>query len=106
MQASYRDRVEQPMFQRLISQNEFLPHMAFILGVYFLCIAFVGFAGDFELDDAWIYAQMVQHYLTTGTIELAGSYATCYLTTLVGAAACKLMGFSHETLRCLSLFWG
>src|SRR6516162_5678755 len=106
MQASSRDRFEKPLLQRLFSGNSFLLHIVFILCIYFFCVAIVGFAGDFELNDGWIYAHLVQQYLNTGRLELTGSYVTCYLPTVFGAVACKLMGFSHHTLRCLSLLWG
>ncbi len=66
---------------------------------------FVSVSGDFPLNDDWIYAEGVKHFLQTGELRLLACAPACIFHLLFGAAACKVFGFSHVVLRCTGVFW-
>lgn len=72
---------------------------------WFAMAAFVGVQGNFPLNDDWIYAEGVKHFLDTGELRLLACAPACLFHLIFGAAVCKVFGFGHETLRCVGVFW-
>lgn len=68
-------------------------------------VLFVSLGGNFPLNDDWIFAESIQHFLKTGELRLLACAPACIFHLLFGAAACKVLGFSHLTLRCVGVFW-
>lgn len=78
----------------------------FVLGGFWTVAAlFVGIAGDFPLNDDWIYAEGVQHFLQTGQIRLLACAPACIFHIISAAAVCKLTGFSYTVLRGVGFAW-
>lgn len=68
-------------------------------------IFFVGFSGEFPLNDDWAYAHNVQHLVEQGEIYFSDWPAMTLIgQTLWGALFCKLFGFSFVVLRLSTLF--
>lgn len=78
---------------------------AVIAAFWLLSLAIVSPSGNFPLNDDWIYAEGVKHFLETGELRLLACAPACVLHLLTGAAACKIIGFSHVVLRCLGVAW-
>jgi hypothetical protein len=67
-------------------------------------VALVPPAGEFALDDDWSYSKTVLRLLTTGRYEpSAWIDASFIFQAYLGALVSTLFGFSHTTLRCVSL---
>jgi hypothetical protein len=95
-----RSRSLKRLGQYAIHQSIALP-----LGILLVAITLlISPAGEFPLNDDWIYAKTVQHLLQTGQY-LAHPYlnATLIVQTYWGALFCKLFGFSFTSLRCSTL---
>ncbi len=86
-----------------------------IFSYYLWNLFFVSTAGNFPLNDDWLYSAAVKAFLETGKLRLAGCSAACFAHIAAGAATSYLFGFSHEVLRlqnfvcsfvaCLALFF-
>ncbi len=76
-----------------------------IAGFWAACIAFIGVSGNFPVNDDWIYAESVQHFLQNGELRLLACAPACVFQILSAAAVCKIFGFSHEVLRSTGVFW-
>jgi hypothetical protein len=63
-------------------------------------------AGNFPLNDDWIYSESVAYLLKTGQFHLLGCSPACFLHVVLGALACLPFGFSHEILRGLTAACG
>jgi hypothetical protein len=75
-----------------------------VLAAWALAVALVGIGGEFPLSDDWAYAHVVRSLgQGRGFDFLPWTGASLVLQALYGAAACKLTGFSHETLRATTL---
>jgi hypothetical protein len=61
----------------------------------------IGIGGEFPLSDDWSYAYAVRSLCERGRLELmlAWSGASLVLQAWVGAALCRLFGFSFTVLR-------
>lgn len=71
---------------------------------YLLAVFLVPPAGNFPLNDDWSYALSVKHLLDTNELSfLPWTSVSLILQVLWGALACKLAGFSFETLRATTL---
>jgi len=71
---------------------------------YLFAIFLVPPAGNFPLNDDWSYALAVRHLLERGELSfLPWTSVSLLLQLLWGALACKLTGFSFETLRATTL---
>jgi hypothetical protein len=68
-------------------------------------VAFISVSGEFPLNDDWIYAEGVNHFLQTGELRLLACAPACIFHLVFGAAVCKVFGFSHVVLRCIGVFW-
>lgn len=78
----------------------------FVIGGFWLfCLCFIGVNGNFPLNDDWIYAEGVKHFLETGQMRLLACAPACLFHILAGAAACKITGFSYEVLRGVGVAW-
>lgn len=69
------------------------------------CVAFIGVGGNFPVNDDWIYAESVQHFLKTGELRLLACAPACVFQILSAAAVCKVFGFSNDVLRATGVFW-
>jgi hypothetical protein len=80
----------------LVQESIFLPFVLLSLCITLL----VSPAGEFPLNDDWIYTKTVQHLLNTGQYH-SHPYlnATLVLQTYWGALFCKIFGFHFTTLR-------
>lgn len=77
------------------------------LGILFLLqFLFVSPRGEFALNDDWVHAEMIKHWLDTGEFRF-NSYVgpLLYWPMLYGAALTKLFGFSFTLLRLTTLAW-
>lgn len=84
--------------------NARLPLLA--LAAYWLfCFLFIGTAGNFPINDDWIYAESVEHLLKTGQLRLLACAPACIFQVVTAAAVCKVFGFSHVVLRTVGLAW-
>ena len=63
-------------------------------------------AGNFPLNDDWIYSDSVFHLMKTGQFRLLGCSPFNLLSTLLGAVVCSVFGQSHEVLRGLTILLG
>lgn len=63
-------------------------------------------AGNFPLNDDWIYSESVSHFLQTSQFHLLGCAPSCFLHIALGVMACSILGFSHEILRGMTVFFG
>ena len=79
---------------------------ALIVACWLVNLLVVSPAGNFPLNDDWIYSESVQHLLQTGQFHLLGCSPACFLHVAIGAAAAALFGFSHEHLRVLTCVLG
>lgn len=74
-------------------------------GFWLFSLCFIGIAGDFPINDDWIYAEGVKHFLETGQMRLLACAPACIFHILSGAAICKVTGFSYEVLRGVGFAW-
>lgn len=82
---------------------EAAPPLALMVAFGALLVA-VPPAGEFPIDDDWVYARAVQTLLETSRLEVpAWTAASLALQTLWGALFASVFGFSHLTLRCATL---
>lgn len=72
---------------------------------WLFAVCFIGLSGNFPLNDDWIYAESVEHFLKTGQLRLLACAPACVFQILSAAAVCKVFGFSFEVLRATNLFW-
>ena len=80
------------------------PALPGVLIAWGVAVALVGVGGEFPLSDDWAYAHVVRSLCEgRGFDFLPWTGASLVLQALYGAAACKLAGFSHETLRATTL---
>jgi hypothetical protein len=70
-----------------------------IFAYYLWNLCFVSTAGNFPLNDDWLYSAAVKVFMETGQLRLAGCSAACFAHVVAGAATTYLFGFSHEVLR-------
>lgn len=60
-------------------------------------------AGNFPVNDDWVYSQGVFDLLKTGHFHLLCASAACYLHIGMGALVCSIFGASHVVLRALTV---
>src|SRR6185437_10216125 len=60
---------------------------ALIVACWLVNLLVVSPAGNFPLNDDWIYSESVQHLLQTGQFHLLGCSPACFLHVAIGAAA-------------------
>lgn len=77
--------------------------LACLSAYYVWNIFLVGISGNFPLNDDWMYGLEVQRMMQTGQLHLFGGSPACVMHVAVGAAICKIFGFSFVTLRCVTL---
>ncbi|MBX9687697.1 MAG: glycosyltransferase family 39 protein, partial [Candidatus Obscuribacterales bacterium] len=107
MPATLERRENQSSAQRVLPKSmraEWIA-LASIAAFWLTALLFVGISGDFPLNDDWIYAESVQHFLQTGEIRLLACAPACLFQILSSALVCKVFGFSNEVLRALGFFW-
>jgi Dolichyl-phosphate-mannose-protein mannosyltransferase len=80
---------------------QFLP-FGFVVAYWLINLLVISPAGNFPLNDDWIYSESVDHLLRTGQFHLLGCSPACVLHVVLGAVACLPAGFSHEHLRLLT----
>lgn len=105
MQSTLSTTKVQPAGRKIKSRRLWSQPVLFLAAFWFIALAFVGIAGNFPLNDDWIYAESVQHFLDTGEIRLLACAPACLFQILVGAGACKIAGFSYEVLRMVGFFF-
>ena len=75
-----------------------------VLGLWLAAVALIGAGGEFPLSDDWAYAHVVRSLIDGHGFDfLPWTGASLVVQALYGAAACKLAGFSHQTLRVTTL---
>lgn len=73
---------------------------------WILCFLLISPAGNFPLNDDWIYSTAVNNFLESGRIRIPWVSPSCNIHILIGAFFCSLAGgFSHEILRCVTVFF-
>ncbi len=83
---------------QLSDRKIYLP--AFSLAFYFLfLLLFISFNGNFPLNDDWSYGEGVHILLQTGKLIMPTVCAAGFTHVFLGAAFCKIFGFSYVTLR-------
>jgi hypothetical protein len=82
-----------------------IPYLFLILSLAYFAfnIWFVSPAGNFPINDDFIYADAVQRFAQQGDFALQRSLAACFLHVAMGGTVCKLFGFSHVALRVYTL---
>lgn len=68
-------------------------------------ICFIGYGGNFPLNDDAFYAIPVRDLIETGILKLDASIAACYLHILWGFLWSAIFGFSYEILRISTLLF-
>jgi hypothetical protein len=61
-------------------------------------------AGEFPINDDWVYSDSVRHLLEAGQLRLVGCSSACFLHVVFGALFCLPFGWSHVALRCETIF--
>lgn len=91
-----------------IDRSALIEHMPFLLALLFyaLTILIVSPQGNFPLNDDYVYGLSVKTFLETGQFNFYSSSSSCILHLLTGAGLSSIFGFSFETLRWVSLFYG
>ena len=81
--------------------------IAIITGAGLLIAVAIGVRGDFPLSDDWSYGHAVRALCDDGRLDLlAWTGPTLVLQAWVGAALCRMFGFSFTALRCATLAAG
>lgn len=62
-------------------------------------ICFIGYGGNFPLNDDAFYATPVKDLIETGILKLDATIAACYLHIIWGFLWSAVFGFSYEVLR-------
>jgi 4-amino-4-deoxy-L-arabinose transferase-like glycosyltransferase len=84
-----------------------LIQISLICFVWLLMILLIRPAGEFPLNDDWVYAQAVKHLIDEGEIKYNDIPAMSLVAqTLWGGLFCKLFGFSFTVLRISTLVMG
>ena len=84
-------------------KNFDLPVLVFLLGATLCLFIVAGPAGNFPVNDDWIYANAIKSIVTTGEFRIAGSNAFDFLPICCGSIVCGIAGFSYDALRCTSI---
>ena len=94
------EKNEDGWVRRVARESLFIPLLLLAL----LTVLLVSPAGDFPLNDDWIYAQAVQGILEDGHFS-GHPYSTALLVVQAywGALFCSVFGFSFVVLRCSTL---
>lgn len=75
-----------------------------LFAVLFLALAMAEiWPGDIPLNDDWSYGEGVRHFLKTGQFYMPNVLAGGFPHVILGAAFCKILGFSYAHLRLASL---
>lgn len=74
------------------------PFLVMLLATIFFWLLASPF-GNFSTNDDWLFAAAVQSLVEKNSLLIPGSNAFNFIPIYMGAAVCKLVGFSHETLR-------
>jgi len=77
-----------------------------IAGLYLLAVLIVWPAGDFPLNDDWVYGEGARVFMETGRIQIPTSCNPCLLHVMLGGTIGKMFGFSYTNLRLLTLVMG
>lgn len=85
------------------SRSDFAPVIA-IAAFFAIAIAVVSPLGNFPLNDDWMYSYAAKCFAESGKFIFVGpNCAACLFHVVLGAAACKIFGFSHVVLRSITL---
>lgn len=74
----------------------YLLAIAFYVGLNLIVISP---AGNFPLNDDWVYGYGVKSLLQQGKIEMPSSFSTAFVHVGIGALAAKIFGFSYTVLH-------
>lgn len=78
-----------------------------VLLLLWLVAELVGqFVGNFPTNDDWIYGYMVQSMLAGKYVLTGWTLNTTITHIIAGALPCFLFGFSFDTVRIVTIFWG
>lgn len=98
-----KDLPVQDSFLQALKKNYAL---VLLSSYWLLAFCFVGLSGEFPINDDWIYAESVKHFLDTGEIRLLACAPACLFQLISAGALCKVFGFSHELLRGYGFVFG
>lgn len=85
------------------SRVDFAP-LAIAVGVFALVALLVRPWGDYPLNDDWNFARVVKGFLETGRVVIDTGVAPALVgQTVLAAAFAKIFGFSHLSLRILTM---
>lgn len=92
------------MSKVLSNNNTTFVHLFSLSLLWLIGIMFVGYSGEFPLNDDWAYTHNVQHLVEQGEIYFSDWPAMTLIgQTLWGALFCKFFGFSFVVLRLSTL---
>src|ERR1035438_2685260 len=88
------------------SRTELLSLLA-PLAAYLLLILLVQPWGNYPLNDDWIYARIGKHFAETGRFVFDHDTGAAFIGQgLLAAPVIRILGFSHTSLRCLTMTFG
>ena len=77
------------------------------LAAYLLLILLVQPWGNYPLNDDWIYARVLKHFLATGRFVFDHDSGAAFIGQgVLAAPVVGILGFSHTVLRCLTMAFG
>ena len=77
------------------------------LAAYLLLILLVRPWGNYPLNDDWIYARVLKHFVTTGRFVFDHDTGAAFIGQgVLAAPVVRILGFSHTALRCLTMTFG
>lgn len=77
-----------------------------IVAYWLACVVIISPAGNFPINDDWVYGQGVKLLCQTGNFALPTTCSACFLHVWLGALASHLFTFSYVVLRFLTLLFG
>lgn len=92
---------KQPELRRPVgSLRERFGPIAIIAAFFLIAAVFISPAGNFPLNDDWMYSFAVKRFMEARIFEFVGpNCASCLMHVISGALVCAPFGFSHEVLR-------
>ncbi|KKW42748.1 MAG: hypothetical protein UY92_C0004G0084 [Candidatus Magasanikbacteria bacterium GW2011_GWA2_56_11] len=80
------------------------PYPLLLIVLFAVQFFFVSPAGEFALNDDWVHAEMIRHWVETGELKMNPfTGPTLHWLILLGALAAKIGGFSFTLLRLTTL---
>jgi hypothetical protein len=91
-----------PFWQR---HSQWLAPACIVL-YWLINLVFISPAGNFPLNDDWIYSESVSYFMKTNQFHLLGGAPSCFLHVALGSALCSIFGYSDAVLRTMTVCFG